>query len=74
MRVDAKKLLSDDIDPCVESQAERRDAPIARSHTFEAVAKELMDKFEAEGDAPPALKKKQWLLDLPSLVRSSISL
>lgn len=35
----------------------------ARANTFEAVAKELMEKFEAEGDAPTTLKKKQWLLD-----------
>jgi integrase len=27
------------------------------------VAKELLDKFEAEGDAPTTRKKKQWLLD-----------
>jgi integrase len=56
-------MLSDGIDPSVERKTERRDARIARSHTFEAVAKELMDKFEAEGDAPTTLKKKQWLLD-----------
>jgi len=31
---------------------------MARRNTFEAVAKEL-----AEGDAPTALQKKQWLLD-----------
>jgi len=62
-RDDAKRLLAEGIDPSVERKAERRDARIARSHTFEAVAKELMDKFEAEGDAPTTLKKKQWLLD-----------
>jgi integrase len=59
----AKKLLADGIDPSVERKAERRQARMARSNTFEAVAKELMDKFEAEGDAPATLKKKQWLLD-----------
>jgi integrase len=62
-RDNAKKLLADGIDPSVERKAERRQARIARSNTFEAVAKELMDKFEAEGDAPTTLKKKQWLLD-----------
>lgn len=36
---------------------------MARANTFEAVAKELMDKSEAEGDAPKTLEKKQWLLD-----------
>jgi len=59
----AKKLLAEGIDPSVERKAERRQARMARSNTFEAVAKELMDKFEAEGDAPATLKKKQWLLD-----------
>jgi integrase len=59
----AKRLLAEGIDPSVERKAERRDARIARANTFEAVAKELMEKFEAEGDAPTTLKKKQWLLD-----------
>lgn len=59
----AKKLLAEGIDPSVERKADRRQARMARSITFEAVAKELMDKFEAEGDAPATLKKKQWLLD-----------
>ena len=62
-RDDAKKLLGDGIDPSVERKEERRKARIARSNTFEAVAAELMDKFEAEGDAPATLKKKRWLLD-----------
>jgi hypothetical protein len=53
----AKKLLAEGIDPSVERKAERRQARMARSNTFEAVAKELMDKFEAEGDAPATLKK-----------------
>ena len=62
-RDDAKKLLADGTDPSVERKAERRNARIARSNTFGAIAKELMEKFEAEGDAPTTLKKKQWLLD-----------
>jgi hypothetical protein len=62
-RDDAKKLLGDGVDPSVERKAERRNARMARSNTFEAVAKELMEKFKAEGDAPTTLKKKQWLLD-----------
>src|SRR5271169_643237 len=51
-RDNAKKLLTEGLDPSVERKVERRDARIARSHTFEAVAKERMEKFEAEGDAP----------------------
>ena len=62
-RDNTKRLLADGIDPSVERKAERRQARMARSNTFETVAKELMDKFEAEGDAPATLKKKQWLLD-----------
>jgi integrase len=62
-RDNAKKLLADGIDPSVERKAERRQARIARSNTFEAVANELMDKFKAEGNAATTLKKKQWLLD-----------
>jgi integrase len=62
-RDDAKKLLAEGIDPSVERKAERRNERIARANTFEAVAKELMDKFKAEGDAPTTLKKKRWLLD-----------
>jgi integrase len=62
-RDDAKKLLAEGIDPSVNRKEERRNARMARANTFEAVAKELMDKSEAEGDAPKTLKKKQWLLD-----------
>jgi hypothetical protein len=52
-RDDAKKLLADGTDPSVERKAERRNARIARSNTFEAVAKELIDKFEAEAMHQP---------------------
>lgn len=34
-----------------------------QANTFEAVADELIRKFEAEGDVPATLKKKRWLLD-----------
>ena len=62
-RDDAKKLLAEGIDPSINRKEERRNARMARANTFEAVAKELMDKSEAEGDAPKTPKKKQWLLD-----------
>src|SRR3974390_2050162 len=60
----AKKLLGEGIDPSANRKEERRNARIARANTFEAVAKELMEKFEAEGNAPITLKKKRWLLDV----------
>jgi integrase len=59
----AKKLLAEGVDPSADRKEERRNARIARANTFEAVAKELMEKFEAEGNAPTTLKKKRWLLD-----------
>jgi integrase len=59
----AKKLLSDGVDPSIERKTERRTAQMSRRNTFKAVAEELLAKFEAEGDAPATLKKKQWLLD-----------
>ena len=42
-RDSAKKLLVEGIDPSVDRKEERRQARMARSNTFEAVAKELMD-------------------------------
>lgn len=59
----AKKLLGEGIDPSADRKEERRIARISRANTFEAVAQELMDKFEAEGNAPATLRKKRWLLD-----------
>lgn len=70
-RDDAKKLLAEGIDPSVNRKKERRNARMARANTFEAVAKELMDKFEAEGDAPKTLKKKRWLLDFANAALAS---
>jgi len=54
----AEKLLAEGTGPLVERQAECQQSGLAQQSTFEAVAKEL-----AEGDAPTALQKKQWLLD-----------
>lgn len=62
-RDNAKKLLAGGIDPSADRKEERRNARLARANTFEVVAEELMNKFEAEGNAPTTLKKKRWLLD-----------
>ena len=70
-RDDAKKLLAEGIDPSVNRKEQRRNARMARANTFEAVAKELMDKFEAEGDAPKTLKESIGCLISPT--RSSAS-
>jgi integrase len=59
----AKKFLAEGSDPSVERKSERRAAKLSRRNTFKAVAQELMEKFEKEGDAKATLKKKKWLLD-----------
>jgi hypothetical protein len=52
-RDDAKKLLAEGIDPSADRKEERRNSRIARANTFEAIAKELMDKFEARAMPRP---------------------
>jgi hypothetical protein len=49
---DAKKLLAEGIDPSVNRKEERRKARMARANTFDALAKELMDKSEARRTRP----------------------
>jgi hypothetical protein len=49
---DAKKLLAEGIDPSVNRKEERRNARMARANTFDALAKELMDKSEARRTRP----------------------
>jgi integrase len=60
----AKKLLAQGLDPSAERKSQRRAAKVSRQNTFDAVANELMAKFEKEGDARATLKKKKWLLKL----------
>jgi hypothetical protein len=57
-RDDAKRLLAEGIDPSVERKAERREARIARANTFEAVAKELMEKFRGRGRRADHVEEK----------------
>jgi integrase len=62
-RDEAKRLLAAGIDPSVRRKSDRRTAKLSRQNTFAAIADELMEKFEKEGDARATLKKKRWLLD-----------
>jgi len=55
--------------PSADRKEERRNARVARANTFEAIAKELIDKFEAGGDASTTLKKRRWLLDFANKER-----
>jgi integrase len=62
-RDEAKRLLAAGIDPSVQRKSDRRTAKLSRQNTFAAIADELMEKFEKEGDARATLKKKRWLLE-----------
>src|SRR5262245_4339262 len=60
-RDDAKRLLSDNIDPSTQRRLERLTA--ASANTFRAVAEEVLVKLEREGRVDVTLAKKRWLLD-----------
>lgn len=62
-RENAKKLISEGIDPSAARKAEKRARKISQANTFEAIAKECLVKWEAEGAASRTLKKKTWLLE-----------
>ncbi len=53
-----KALLAKGIDPSAQRKLDRSAARIARSNTFRIVADELITKFEAEGDDPKTMKRK----------------
>lgn len=59
----AKKQLAEGIDPSEARKSEKRARKISQASTFEAVAKECLVKWEAEGASPRTLKKKSWLLN-----------
>ncbi|WP_063695504.1 tyrosine-type recombinase/integrase [Bradyrhizobium embrapense] len=59
-----KALLAKGVDPSAQRKLDRSAARIARTNTFRIVADELIAKFEAEGDAPKTIEKKNWLIGL----------
>lgn len=61
-----KTLLAKGTDPSAQRRLDRTAARLARTNTFRIIADELMAKFEAEGDDPKTLKKKNWLVHLLS--------
>ncbi|MEL7454173.1 MAG: integrase arm-type DNA-binding domain-containing protein [Pseudomonadota bacterium] len=63
-RFEAKKLLADGIDPRAKEKADKAEKAAVTEHTFERIAKELVEKLRHEGKAEVTLKKKQWLLDM----------
>jgi integrase len=60
----ARKALADGQNPAVEKKKAAVAAAISAANTFKAVAKELIDKGEREGRAPPTLAKARWFLSL----------
>ena len=60
--LDARRLLAKGIDPTEQAKLEKIAVSVAAAQTFEAVAKEWLDKITAEGAAPMTLKKARWLL------------
>jgi hypothetical protein len=60
--LDARRLLAKGIDPVEQAKREKITRSLAAARTFEAVAKEWLDKITAEGAAPMTVKKARWLL------------
>jgi hypothetical protein len=60
-RDDAKALLFSGIDPSQQKAVAKRTRSITNAQTYEAVAKEVMDKKRREGKAPNTLDKLEWL-------------
>lgn len=63
-REDAKSLLAAGTDPGEQVKADRRRQRVSSANTFDAIADELLEKFEREGRAETTMIKKRWLLGL----------
>ena len=61
-RDDAKKLLSEDVDPAVRRKLDRIAAETASRNTFGLIADEFISNMEANGAASSTLSKTRWLL------------
>lgn len=59
---EARKKLAQDIDPSLEKKRARIPAKYAAANTFQAVAKEWLEKCERDGLAPVTIDKIRWLL------------
>ncbi len=62
-RDDAKKLISDGVDPAARKKLDRIAAETAARNTFGLVAGEFLSNVEANGAAPSTLAKNKWLLE-----------
>lgn len=61
-RDEARKKVADGVDPALEKKRTRIAAKYAAANTFEAVAKEWLQKCERDGLAPVTIEKISWLL------------
>ncbi len=63
-REKAKRLLAAGLDPSVAKRLDKAVKAAASVNTFEAVAKELLEKKRREGKAQLTIDKLEWLLGL----------
>jgi hypothetical protein len=62
-RDEAKKLMSEGVDPAVQRKLEKIAAETASRNTFGLVAEEYVSNLEATGAAPSTINKNRWLLE-----------
>lgn len=62
-RDEAKKLISEGVDPAVRKKLDRIAAETAARNTFGLVAAEFLSNLEANGAAPSTMAKNKWLLE-----------
>ncbi len=66
-RDEARQVLAAGTDPAQRRKEERKAATVSAANTFEALAREYIDKIAKEGAAPVTVQKNTWLLlDLAS--------
>jgi integrase len=63
-RQDAKRLLSEGIDPSSAKKRAKAAQASSAANTFEAISAELVDKKRREGKAANTVGKSEWLLSL----------
>ena len=63
-RNDTKKQLANGIDPAQQAKIDRINKQENDAITFDAIADDLLRKFDREGKADVTIAKKRWLLSL----------
>ena len=73
--LEARRLIANGVDPVEQAKLDKIAQSIAATNTFEAIAKEWLEKIEKEGLAAITLKKARWLLEqaYPALGKRPIS-